>query len=41
VLAGSEAGVELTDQVQHALKYPGNVLALSEARRDKWQMGER
>lgn len=41
LLAGSEAGVELTDQLQAALGFRGNVLDLSVARRDKWLMGER
>lgn len=41
LLAGSEAGVELSDQLQDTLGFVGNKLELSEARRDKWLMGER
>jgi len=40
VLAGAEEGVELADRLAHALGLPGNGLAKSQARRNKFAMNE-
>jgi CelD/BcsL family acetyltransferase involved in cellulose biosynthesis/carbamoylphosphate synthase large subunit len=40
VIAGSERGVELADELNEALGLPGNGMRLSEARRDKARMIE-
>jgi len=41
VMAGAEEGVELADKLAKAFKVPGNDLASSKARRDKYLMAER
>lgn len=38
VIAGSETGVLLADKIANALNLPGNLLSLSEARRNKYLM---
>ena len=40
VIPGCETGVELSDQLAHQLNLPGNDLAFSHARRDKFKMYE-
>lgn len=40
VIAGTESGVSLADKLSAALGTPNNGLSLSQARRDKFEMGE-
>jgi len=40
IIAGSELGVELADQLSELLGLPGNGTALTDARREKFLMGE-